>query len=225
MSESLMITPSRGHPRERRRSDPGPLGLAGQRAHRARDHRAPALGSILPASTRAGPILGRRALVVPGDGRSRRSWYPSVMRLLRVIAALLALLVAPGVGAAPPPTDAPIPPASNPRSAPSRSPTRPTVPRAAPSCSTAARACACGIRGSPPTSRGSRSSAAASAAARWARPCTSCRARVAPLPPRALVLYEGDNDIEMGLTPDEVMADFDSLLAACTRPRPGRGST
>ena len=37
---------------------------------------------------------------------------------------------------------------------------------------------------------------------------------IAPLAPRAIVLYEGDNDIEMGRTPDEVMADFDSLLAA-----------
>ncbi len=40
---------------------------------------------------------------------------------------------------------------------------------------------------------------------------------VTPLAPRALVLYEGDNDIEMGRTPDEVMADFDSLLARLPR--------
>ncbi len=43
---------------------------------------------------------------------------------------------------------------------------------------------------------------------------------IAPLAPRAIVLYEGDNDIEMGLTPDEVMADFDSLLAALRKAGP-----
>ena len=37
---------------------------------------------------------------------------------------------------------------------------------------------------------------------------------IAPLAPRAIVLYEGDNDVDVGRTPDEVMADFDSLLAA-----------
>lgn len=42
-------------------------------------------------------------------------------------------------------------------------------------------------------------------------------AAVIPLAPRALVLYEGDNDIAMGRTPDEVMADFDSLLAGLPR--------
>jgi len=34
-----------------------------------------------------------------------------------------------------------------------------------------------------------------------------------PLAPKAIVLYEGDNDIEMGLTPGQVLADFDSLRA------------
>jgi lysophospholipase L1-like esterase len=43
---------------------------------------------------------------------------------------------------------------------------------------------------------------------------------VAPLAPRAVVLYEGDNDIEMGLTPDQVMADFDTLLARLWRATP-----
>ena len=43
---------------------------------------------------------------------------------------------------------------------------------------------------------------------------------VAPLAPRAVVLYEGDNDIEMGLTPDQVMADFDTLLARLWRAMP-----
>ena len=36
---------------------------------------------------------------------------------------------------------------------------------------------------------------------------------IRPLAPRAVVLYEGDNDIEMGRTPAEVLADFDALLA------------
>ena len=36
---------------------------------------------------------------------------------------------------------------------------------------------------------------------------------VAPLHPWAVVLYEGDNDIEMGRTPDQVVADFDLLVA------------
>lgn len=36
---------------------------------------------------------------------------------------------------------------------------------------------------------------------------------VAPLRPWAVVLYEGDNDLEMGRTPDEVLRDFDLLVA------------
>src|SRR5688500_2158573 len=36
---------------------------------------------------------------------------------------------------------------------------------------------------------------------------------VAPLRPWALVLYEGDNDLEMGRTPNEVLRDFDLLVA------------
>jgi lysophospholipase L1-like esterase len=36
---------------------------------------------------------------------------------------------------------------------------------------------------------------------------------VVPLSPRAVVLYEGDNDIEMGRSPADVMVAFDSLAA------------
>jgi lysophospholipase L1-like esterase len=36
---------------------------------------------------------------------------------------------------------------------------------------------------------------------------------VAPLRPWAVVLYEGDNDLEMGRTPNEVLRDFDLLVA------------
>ena len=38
------------------------------------------------------------------------------------------------------------------------------------------------------------------------------RRAVAPLKPRTIVLYEGDNDLAANKTPQEVVADFDALL-------------
>jgi lysophospholipase L1-like esterase len=44
---------------------------------------------------------------------------------------------------------------------------------------------------------------------------------VAPLRPWAVVLYEGDNDIEMGRSPEQVVADFDLLAAKLRSSVPG----
>jgi len=38
------------------------------------------------------------------------------------------------------------------------------------------------------------------------------RRAVTPLKPRTIVLYEGDNDLNVGKTPQQVAADFDALL-------------
>ena len=35
---------------------------------------------------------------------------------------------------------------------------------------------------------------------------------VVPLKPRFIVLYEGDNDLEMGRTPEQILADFDEVV-------------
>jgi lysophospholipase L1-like esterase len=43
---------------------------------------------------------------------------------------------------------------------------------------------------------------------------------VVPVRPRAILLYEGDNDIEMGMSPGRVVDDFRKLVAAVRAHRP-----
>lgn len=132
------------------------------------------------------------------------------MRLLRVVAALLALLLAPGVAAA---VDRPDPArfeseirAFEVADSTERAPRGAVVFYGSSSLRMWHPRLAADFPGITVVGRGFGGSTMSEAVHFLPRVVT-------PLAPRALVLYEGDNDIEMGLTPDQVMADFDSLLA------------